>query len=184
VAHSQTASPTRRDFLHVATGTAAAVGGALAAWPLIDQMNPSAAVLALSSAEVDISSVKTGQVITVMWRGKPVFIRRRSEKEIKEAEDANLEDLIDRDARNANIASSDPATDKNRVMKPEWLVVIGVCTHLGCIPLAFKGSYEGWLCPCHGSLYDTAGRVRVGPAPENLPVPPYAFLSDTRIKIG
>jgi len=184
VAHSQSAEPTRRDFLYVATGTVAAVGTALATWPFIDQMNPSAAVLALASIEVDLTPIEQGQSITVMWRGKPVFIRRRSEKEIAEAGAVPLAELPDELARNANLPADALATDADRVTRPEWLVLIGVCTHLGCIPLGQRGDYGGWLCPCHGSHYDTSGRIRKGPAPENLYVPPYAFLSDARIKIG
>ncbi len=156
----------------------------LAAWPLIDQMNPSAAVRALASIEVDISTVQPGQAITVLWRGKPVFIRRRTQKEIAEARAVPVAELLDPIARNANVAADAPATDQNRETKSEWLIVVGVCTHLGCIPLGYQGEYGGWLCPCHGSLYDTAGRVRKGPAPENLAVPTYAFLTDTRVKIG
>ncbi len=176
---------TRRDFIYVATGVAAGVGTALFAWPLIDQMNPSAAVLALASIEVDLTPIALGQVITVMWRGKPLFIRHRTPKEIAEADAVKVDDLLDSAARNENIKDANaPATDKNRVEKPEWLIVGGNCTHLGCVPLAHKGAFDGWACPCHGSQYDTAGRVRKGPAPENLPVPPYTFLSPTRVKIG
>ena len=168
---------TRRDFLFVATTAMGAVGAAAVAWPLIDQMNPSADVLALSSTEVDISSVAVGQAITVVWRGQPVFVRHRTAKEIKEAEDVNVADL------------RDPQTDAERVMKPEWLIVVGICTHLGCVPLGQKagekrGDYDGWYCPCHGSEYDTSGRIRQGPAPANLAVPPYAFVDDTHIRIG
>lgn len=314
MAHSQAVEPTRRDFLYIATGTFGGVGAALAAWPFISQMNPSAAVLALATVEVDISSVQPGQSITVMWRGKPVFIRRRTPKEIQESETVPVSELIDPVARNANFPADAEATDANRLTpkvgggggktetppanapaqngaaptaaqstntpaaapnagqpaaapaaspnaaqpspapanapsntsapsatpspapaqannatpapsagpapttnvpaaqqaspmageppptteaakseatqgqaaaeKPEWLVVVGVCTHLGCIPLGYQGAYGGWLCPCHGSQYDTAGRVRRGPAPENLAVPPYAFLTNTRIRIG
>ena len=184
MAHSQTAEPTRRDFLYVATVSAGAVGAAAALWPFIDQMNPSAAVLALASVEVDIASVQPGQAITVMWRGKPTFIRRRTPQEIQAAQAVSVNDLIDPVARNANGLLEAPATDQNRATRPEWLIVEGICTHLGCIPLAFQGEYRGWLCPCHGSQYDTSGRVRVGPAPENMHVPPYTFVSDTRVRIG
>ena len=168
---------TRRDFLYVATGAVAAVGAACAAWPFIAQMNPSADVLALSSTEVDISPVQVGQQITVKWRGKPVFIRHRTEQDIAEARAVPLEDL------------KDPQTDEERVERPEWLIMVGVCTHLGCVPLGQKaseprGEWGGWFCPCHGSHYDTAGRIRKGPAPLNLPVPEHAFLTDTKIKIG
>ena len=177
MATTDTDEPTRRDFLYVATGAFAAVGVAGIAWPLIDQMNPDASALALASIEVDISNVEVGQSITVKWRGKPVFIRRRTEKEIAEADAVNLADL------------RDPQTDAQRVIKPEWLVMVGICTHLGCVPKGQKvadekGDYDGWFCPCHGSHYDTAGRIRRGPAPLNLEVPDYAFLSDDKIKIG
>jgi ubiquinol-cytochrome c reductase iron-sulfur subunit len=175
---------TRRDFIYIASTVGVAAGGALFAWPLIDQMNPSASVLALASIEVDLAPIAAGQVVTVMWRGKPLFIRHRTPKEIAEAEATKVGDLLDDKARNANLKDDPEATDKNRATRPQWLVVAGNCTHLGCVPVAHKGAYNGWFCPCHGSEYDTAGRVRKGPAPENLPVPPYTFLSDTRIKIG
>lgn len=184
MANSQAAEPTRRDFLYVATAAAGAVGAVFAAWPFIDQMNPSTAVLAQASIEVDVSSVQPGQSVTVMWRGKPTFIRRRTEREIRDAAAVAVDDLRDRLARSASAPDNAPATDENRVQRPEWLIVVGVCTHLGCIPLSNQGEYGGWLCACHGSQYDTSGRVRVGPAPENLSVPPYAFLSDTRVRIG
>jgi ubiquinol-cytochrome c reductase iron-sulfur subunit len=184
VAHTETADVSRRDFLHVATASAVAVGAAAAAWPFIAQMNPSASVLALATVEVDLAAVQPGQAITVMWRGQPTFIRRRTPAEIEAARAVPLDDLIDTDARNANAPGGALATDEFRATRPEWLVVVGVCTHLGCIPLNNQGRYGGWLCPCHGSEYDTSGRVRVGPAPSNLVVPLYAFLSDTRIRIG
>ncbi len=168
---------TRRDFLYIATGAVAVVGAAAAVWPLIDSMNPSAEVLALSSTEVDLSPVAVGQSITVVWRGKPIFIRHRTEKEIEEARAVDVSTL------------RDPQTDAERVQKPEWLVAIGICTHLGCIPLGQKpgdprGDYDGWFCPCHGSHYDSAARIRKGPAPKNLYLPPYRFVEDTLIKIG
>ncbi len=163
---------TRRDFLFVATGTVAVVGAAFAVWPFVDQMNPSADVLALSTTEVDLSPVQVGQQITVNWRGKPVFVRHRTEADIEEARLVPLEDL------------KDPQTDEERVIKPEWLVMVGVCTHLGCVPLADQGDYGGWFCPCHGSHYDTSGRIRLGPAPENLTIPDYAFTDDTMIVVG
>lgn len=168
----------RRDFLYVATGAAAAVGAALATWPIIDSMNPSADVLALSTIEIDLTRIKTGQRITVKWRGRPVFISRRTNEEIVRAR-----------ADDGSPALIDPATDAGRVQRPEWLIVVGVCTHLGCVPLGQApgdphGAYEGWFCPCHGSVYDTSGRVRRGPAPRNLDVPPYAFLGSTRVRIG
>jgi ubiquinol-cytochrome c reductase iron-sulfur subunit len=181
--------PTRRDFLYIATGTVAAVGAALAAWPFIDQMNPTSAVLALASIEADISAVALGQQVVFSWRGHPLFVRRRTPKEIAEARAVNLADLPDPVARNANLPDDAPATDANREIKPEWLVLVGVCTHLGCIPTVStpqspQGDYGGWLCHCHGSQYDIAGRIRKGPAPQNLAVPPYSFLTPTRLKIG
>lgn len=165
---------TRRDFLYIALGMAGVAGGLATAWPFIDQMNPSKDVLALSSIEVDISGIPVGQAIKVKWRGKPVAIRHRSEKEIEEARAVPLDEL------------KDPQTDQERV-KPdhaEWLIVIDVCTHLGCIPLEYQGRYNGWFCPCHGSVYDTSGRIRQGPAPLNLEVPDYAFLDENTVKIG
>ena len=163
---------TRRDFLYVAAGGMGAVGIAAIAWPFINQMNPSKDVLALSSIEVDISGIPEGQAITVNWRGKPVFIRHRTAHEIEEARAVNVDEL------------RDPQQDADRVEKPDWLIVVGVCTHLGCVPLGYQGDYDGWFCPCHGSQYDTAGRIRKGPAPQNMYIPPYKFTSDTKIKIG
>ena len=181
--------PTRRDFIFIATGTVAAVGVGLAAWPFIDQMNPSSAVLALSTIEADISSVQVGQQVIFKYRGHPLFVRRRTPKEIAEARAVNLADLPDPLARNLNLPDNAPATDANREIKPEYLVLVGVCTHLGCTPTVStpqvpQGEYGGWLCHCHGSQYDTAGRIRKGPAPQNLLVPPYSFLTPTRIKVG
>ena len=154
-------------------------------------MNPDASALSMATTEVDLSPVEEGQAITVMWRGKPIFIRHRTKKEIEEAKTVPLDDLIDPVARNANLPEDAPATDENRAGKDRetWLVMIGICTHLGCIPKGQaigdpKGNYDGWFCPCHGSQYDSAGRVRVGPAPQNMAIPPYAFTSDTKIKIG
>jgi ubiquinol-cytochrome c reductase iron-sulfur subunit len=188
---SDSDEPTRRDVILVAAAGFAAVGGAVALWPLLDQMNPDASTLSLATTEVDISPVEAGQAITVMWRGKPIFIRHRTDKEIAEAKDTPLDDLLDPLARNANLADDAPASDANRAAldREPWLVMIGVCTHLGCIPKGqavgdYKGDYGGWFCPCHGSQYDTAGRVRKGPAPENLYIPPYSFVSDKKIKIG
>ena len=180
---------TRRDFLYVASGAVGAVGVAAAAWPFIDQMNPSAAALALASTEIDISPIQMGQQIVFKWRGHPLFVRRRTPAEIAASKAVDVNSLPDPVARNANLPDSAQATDADRATKPEWLVLIGVCTHLGCTPTvstpqAPEGEYGGWLCHCHGSQYDTAGRIRKGPAPWNLQVPPYAFLSDTRIKVG
>ncbi|HLT76071.1 MAG TPA: ubiquinol-cytochrome c reductase iron-sulfur subunit [Ferrovibrio sp.] len=167
-----TTEPTRRDFIVIAAGAFGAVGAAAAVWPFIDQMNPSADVLALSSTEVDLSQIAPGQSVTILWRGKPVFVRHRTEAEIKQAQEDDA------------AALPDPQKDADRVQKPEWLVMMGVCTHLGCVPLGQKGEFGGWFCPCHGSHYDTSGRIRKGPAPSNLPVPEYTFLNDTRIRIG
>ncbi|MFN4165103.1 MAG: ubiquinol-cytochrome c reductase iron-sulfur subunit [Ferrovibrio sp.] len=164
--------PTRRDFIVVAAGAFGAVGAAAAVWPFIHQMNPSADVLALSSTEVDLSQIAAGQSVTILWRGKPVFVRHRTAAEIEQAR------------KDDTAVLPDPQKDADRVQKPEWLVMMGVCTHLGCVPLGQKGEYGGWFCPCHGSHYDTSGRIRKGPAPLNLPVPEYAFLNDTRIRIG
>jgi ubiquinol-cytochrome c reductase iron-sulfur subunit len=167
----------RRDFLLYAAGAVGVVGTALAVWPLIHSMNPAADTLALSSTEVDLSGIAVGQAITVTWRGKPVFIRRRTAAEIEEARAVNVADL------------RDPQTDEVRVKKPEWLILVGICTHLGCIPMGQKagdprGDFGGWFCPCHGSMYDTSGRIRKGPAPLNLAVPTYTFLTDTSVRIG
>jgi ubiquinol-cytochrome c reductase iron-sulfur subunit len=177
---------TRRDFLLIATGAFAAVGAAASLWPLIDQMNPDASALALASTEVDLSAIEAGQSITVMWRGKPVFIRNRTDAEIQAARDVSLDELKDPLARNANLDSNAPATDENRAIadREAWLVMVGVCTHLGCVPLGQQGDYGGWFCPCHGSQYDTAGRIRRGPAPENLLIPPLTFTDETTLRIG
>jgi ubiquinol-cytochrome c reductase iron-sulfur subunit len=182
---ADTASPTsahddvvaRRDFLDLVTWSTLAVGAGALAWPLINQMNPSADVLALSSIEVDLSPIGEGAAVTVKWRGKPVFIRHRTSEEISEADAVPLGEL------------RDPQPDSARATKPEWLIVVGVCTHLGCVPLGNKpgeprGDYNGWFCPCHGSHYDTAGRVRKGPAPLNLALPEYAYVTDTSVRIG
>ena len=177
---------TRRDFLYYATGGTGAVVVGAAVWPLINQMNPSADVQALSSVEIDISDIEPGTQITVKWLGKPVFIRRRTESEIDLARDTIISELPDGMGRNANVSGAD-ADDKNRTLdeKGEWLVMMGVCTHLGCVPLGNgAGDFGGWFCPCHGSHYDTAGRIRKGPAPENLPVPLAIFINDTTIKLG
>ena len=183
--------PTRRDVLLIAASGFAAVGATAALWPLLDQMNPDASTLSMATTEVDVGPIEPGQAITVMWRGKPIFIRHRTEKEIAEGQEVALDKLIDPLARNANLPENAPATDDNRAAKERepWLVMIGICTHLGCIPQGqspgqYKGEYGGWFCPCHGSQYDTAGRVRIGPAPQNLAIPPYAFESDTKLKIG
>ena len=167
----------RRDFLFTASYTVGAVGLGAVVWPLVHQMNPDKAQQALATTEVDISQIEPGQSVTVLWRGKPVFLKRRTAEEITEARSVNLQDL------------PDPQKDEDRVKKEEWLVLEGVCTHLGCVPLGqkmsdTKGEYNGWFCPCHGSHYDSSGRIRKGPAPENLAVPPYKFINETTIMIG
>jgi ubiquinol-cytochrome c reductase iron-sulfur subunit len=183
--------PSRRDVILIGAGGFAAIGGAAMLWPLLDQMNPDASTLSLASTDVDLAPIEEGQAITVMWRGKPIFIRHRTAKEVEEATGVKVDDLIDPLARNANLPDDAPATDDNRAApeREPWLVMIGICTHLGCIPQGqapgqYKGDYGGWFCPCHGSQYDTAGRVRVGPAPQNMYIPPYTFTSDTKITIG
>jgi ubiquinol-cytochrome c reductase iron-sulfur subunit len=170
--------PARRDFLYYATAGTGTVATGAAVWPLVNSMNPSADVLALSEVDVDLEGIETGMRITVKWHGKPVFINRRTQEEINLAlEDDNSPDLID------------PARDADRAERPEWLIVIGICTHLGCVPLGQnsgdpRGDWQGWFCPCHGSHYDTAGRIRKGPAPRNLDLPPYIFKTDTLVRIG
>lgn len=183
--------PNRRDFLVVAGNAFAAVGAASLLWPFIQQMNPDASAKALSSVEIDLSPVKEGQAITAMWRGKPIFIRNRTKAEIESAINVDIKDLPDGLARNDALPVDDPATDANRTIKghENWIVLIGICTHLGCIPKGQamgdeRGEYGGWFCPCHGSQYDTSGRIRKGPAPRNLEVPPFEFVSDTKIKVG
>lgn len=175
----------RREFLVMTAGAVGAVGAASVAWPMISSMSPAADVLALATTEVDLANVKEGESVTVMWRGKPVFIRRRTQKEIEEARSAQMSDL------------KDPQSDEDRVKQsvvngkvdPQWLVMIGVCTHLGCVPLGQKptdphGEFDGWFCPCHGSQYDSSGRIRKGPAPKNLEIPPYQFTDASKVKIG
>jgi ubiquinol-cytochrome c reductase iron-sulfur subunit len=183
--------PNRRDFIVIAAQAFAGVGAALALWPFINQMNPDASTQAAASLEVDLSPVKEGQAITVLWRGKPVFVRSRTKDEIAKAVEAKMGDLVDPVARNDALPDKAPALDTNRTKKghENWLILVGICTHLGCIPKGqslsdARGDYGGYFCPCHGSHYDTAGRIRKGPAPRNLEVPPYDFMSDTKIKIG
>lgn len=171
------AEPTRRDFLYLATGAAGVVAVGAAVWPLIHQMNPDASTRALASIEVNIAPIQVGQAITVMWRGKPVFIRHRTAEEIQQAQAVQLNQL------------PDPQADTARAPRPNWLVLVGVCTHLGCVPVGTatgsnRGDFNGWFCPCHGSHYDSSGRIRRGPAPKNLEVPTYTFVSDTVIRIG
>ena len=208
--------PNRRDFIVIAAQAFAGVGAAMALWPFIQQMNPDASTQAAASIEVDLSPVKEGQAITVLWRGKPVFVRNRTKEEITKAVEVKVADLVDPSARNDALPERTPATDLNRTkaeieaaqkvadtdlkdpQKDEdrvkkghenMLVLVGVCTHLGCIPKGqsiadARGDFGGWFCPCHGSHYDTSGRIRRGPAPRNLEVPPYEFVSDSKVKIG
>lgn len=166
--------PKRRDFLFVAAGAVGAVGAAAVAWPLINQMNPDASVLALASIEYDLTPIEEGQSVTIKWRGLPVFVRHRTAREIEEAKAVPLTEL------------KDPETDEQRTKEghEQWLIMIANCTHLGCVPVGEAGEYDGWFCPCHGSHYDTAGRIRKGPAPKNLVLPPYDFVSDTLVQIG
>lgn len=169
------AEPSRRDFLFLATGAAAAVGGAYTLWPFISALAPDAATVAAGApVELDLTPVSQGQIVKVFWRGRLIFVRHRTGKEIEEARNVTLSELID------------PQRDAARVKegKEQWLVVFGNCTHLGCVPLGHQGPYDGWFCPCHGSVFDTSGRVRRGPAPINLPIPPYQFVSDSKILIG
>ena len=186
MSHADDHVGTRRDFLYYATAGAGTVAAGAAAWTLVNQMNPSADVQALSSIQVDVGGVQTGTQLTVKWLGKPVFIRRRTEKEIEEGRAVQLNQLIDQNAENPN-KPGEPALDQNRTLDEagEWLVMIGVCTHLGCVPIGDgAGDFDGWFCPCHGSHYDTAGRIRKGPAPQNLHIPVAEFVSDTTIKLG
>jgi ubiquinol-cytochrome c reductase iron-sulfur subunit len=174
-AHGSPDNVPRRDFLLLTTQAMGALGAAALIWPFVDSMNPSADVLALASTEIDIGAIAEGQEIKVMWRGKPVFVRHRTPKNIEEAKAVNIAEL------------RDPETDDVRVKKgkEQWLVMVGVCTHLGCVPIGSGGGdYDGWFCPCHGSHYDASGRIRKGPAPKNLAIPPYEFVSDTKVKIG
>ena len=186
MSHADDHEGTRRDFLYYATAGAGAVTAGAAIWPLVNQMNPSADVRALSSIRVDISGVSEGSQLTVQWLGKPVFIRRRTAEEIEEATGVPMSDLPDPIARNANISDTAEATDANRALDDtgEWLVMMGVCTHLGCVPLGEAGDYNGWFCPCHGSHYDTAGRIRRGPAPTNLLVPVAEFADESTLVLG
>ena len=167
----------------VATGALGAVGVAAVAWPFINNLNPAADTLALSTVEVNVQPIQVGQAVTVKWRGKPLFVRHRTPEEIKEAEAVPLSQLRDPQTDNSRV------TDTAKKVRPEWLIQIGVCTHLGCVPLGNKpgdpkGPFGGWFCPCHGSAYDTSGRIRQGPAPKNLEIPPYLFTSDTLVRVG
>ncbi|MGL5010916.1 MAG: ubiquinol-cytochrome c reductase iron-sulfur subunit [Paracoccaceae bacterium] len=186
MSHADENAGTRRDFLYYATAGVGAVVAGGAVWPLINQMNPSADVQALASIFVDISGVEPGTQLTVKWLGKPVFIRRRTPEEIEAARAVDVAELPDPLADNRNVAEDADASDQNRALDEtgEWLVMIGVCTHLGCVPLGDAGDFGGWFCPCHGSHYDTAGRIRRGPAPRNLPVPLATFENETTLKLG
>ena len=168
----KTNKKSRRSFIHQTSGALGAIAVVSAGWPLVNQMNPSKDVEALSKVEVDLTNLDEGRSTTVMWRGKPLFIKHRTKKEIKEANEVNIDDL------------PDPQTDKDRVKNPKYLVLVGVCTHLGCVPASDKGEYNGWFCPCHGSHYDTSGRIRKGPAPTNLEIPPYEFTNENTIIVG
>ncbi len=169
------AEPTRRDFLYIATASLGAVGAAATVWPLIAQMNPDASTIAAGAPiDVDLGPITEGQVIKVFWRGKPIFISHRSKKEIEEARAVNI----------ASLPDPEPDDKRVRAGHEEWQVLIGICTHLGCIPIAHQGDYGGYFCPCHGSQYDTSGRIRRGPAPANLALPPYEFVSNTKVRIG
>lgn len=186
MAHVDDHSGTRRDFLYVATGAAGAIATGAAVWPLVNQMNPSADVQALASIQVDISAVEVGSQLTIKFLGKPVFIRRRTPEEIEEARAVEMSQLVDTNARNENLESDALATDQDRTLDEagEWLIMTGVCTHLGCVPIGEAGDFGGWFCPCHGSHYDTAGRIRRGPAPENLHIPVMRRVSETVIELG
>ncbi|MEH6520438.1 ubiquinol-cytochrome c reductase iron-sulfur subunit [Sulfitobacter sp.] len=185
MSHADDTEGNRRDFLYYATAGTGAVAVGAAVWPLVNQMNPSADVRALSSIRVDVSGVEPGTQLTVKWLGKPVFIRRRTEDDIEKGRAVELADLPDPIAQNENMGEA-PALDQNRTLDEagEWLVMMGVCTHLGCVPLGDAGDFDGWFCPCHGSHYDTAGRIRKGPAPTNLPIPVAEFLDEATLKLG
>ncbi|MBK5947054.1 ubiquinol-cytochrome c reductase iron-sulfur subunit [Rhodobacter veldkampii DSM 11550] len=187
MSHADDHAGTRRDFLYYTTAGAGAVVTGAAVWPLVDQMNPSADVQALASIFIDVSAIEVGTQLTVKWRGKPVFVRRRSQEEIDMARAVPLNALVDDKAENANLPASAPATDENRTLDEagEWLLMIGVCTHLGCVPIGnMSGDFGGWFCPCHGSHYDSAGRIRKGPAPRNLDIPVAKFVDETTILVG
>ena len=170
--NNNNSKPTRRDFIYTLTATLGVLGAGASVWPIVSQMNPDSSVKALSTVEVDISKVEEGKEITIMWRGKPVFIKRRTKEEIESARAVDLSEL------------KHPEKDEDRAKNPEWLVMLGVCTHLGCVPLNDKGDYNGWFCPCHGSHYDISGRIRKGPAPTNMEIPKYEFVNSNTIKIG
>jgi ubiquinol-cytochrome c reductase iron-sulfur subunit len=187
VSANESTEHNRRDFLYIATAMTGVVGAGAVVWPFIDQMRPDASTLALATVEVDVSAIEPGMSVTAKWRGKPIFIRNRTEAEIEEAKAVDINALPDPLARNQNLGADAPASDVDRSAgegKENWIVMIGSCTHLGCVPLGQAGDFGGWFCPCHGSHYDTAGRIRSGPAPENLHIPNYEFISDTVIRIG
>jgi ubiquinol-cytochrome c reductase iron-sulfur subunit len=186
VSHADNPNATRRDFIYYATAGAGAVAAGAAVWPLINQMNPSADVLALASIRVDVSAIEPGTQLTVLWQGKPVFIRSRTTEDIEAARAVDVATLPDQLAENGNLTPEALATDENRALSEDgtWLVMMGVCTHLGCVPLGDQGDFGGWFCPCHGSHYDTSGRIRRGPAPRNLPIPVASFVDDVTIQLG
>ena len=169
----------KRDFIYIATGAAAAVGAASIAWPLVNQMGPAADTLAAGSIEIDLGKVEEGQQLKMLWRGKPIFVRHRTPAEIAEAESVNVADIPDPETDNERLVP-----DTNGSLRPEFLVMVGVCTHFGCVPVGEAGDFDGWYCPCHGSHYDTSGRIRKGPAPANMVIPPYSFVSENVIKVG
>lgn len=171
--------PTRRDFLYLATGAMAAAGGAATIWPFVSQMSPDRSTIAAGAPiEVDLTAIPEGQVVTLKWRGAPIFVRNRSEAEIAESKKVDVKSLPDPEADSARVDKFEGKAQE------KWIVVYGACTHLGCIPTKNAGDYGGWYCPCHGSQYDNAGRIRKGPAPKNLALAPVTFLSANKIRIG
>ena len=177
--HDDNVDESKRDFIYIATGAVAAAGAASLAWPLVTQMAPAADTLAAGSVEIDISKIAEGQQLKVLWRGKPVFVRHRTANEISVAEETDASDCPDPEADSDRLIP-----DTNGKLRPEFLVMIGVCTHFGCIPVGDSGDFDGWYCPCHGSHYDTSGRIRKGPAPKNMEIPEYKYISENVIKVG
>ncbi len=178
-AHGETIDEDKRDFIYIATGAVAAAGAASLAWPLVTQMAPAADTLAAGSVEIDLSQLAEGQQLKVLWRGKPVFVRHRTAKEISVAEGTDIANCPDPQTDDERLIP-----DVNGKLRPEFLVMIGVCTHFGCIPVGEAGDFDGWYCPCHGSHYDTSGRIRKGPAPKNMEIPQYQYISENVIKVG
>jgi len=179
VAHNDDIDEGKRDFIHLATGAAAAVGGAAVVWPFVAQMGKAKDTLALGSIEINLSGIPVGSQLKTLWRGKPVFVRHRTAKEIEEAVNTDISDCPDPQTDDERLVA-----DKDGNLRPEFLVMVGVCTHFGCIPVGEQGDYDGWYCPCHGSHYDTSGRIRKGPAPKNMEIPTYSYLSADVIKVG